>query len=39
VIRGGSWHGDPRYCRSAHRHRIMPVGRFSYLGFRVARVQ
>jgi len=36
VIRGGGWNGCPRSCRSANRHRSMPEGRDSYLGFRLA---
>jgi formylglycine-generating enzyme required for sulfatase activity len=36
VLRGGSWNGDPRYCRSASRDSIN--ARFGYfnIGFRVA---
>jgi formylglycine-generating enzyme required for sulfatase activity len=36
VIRGGSWSGIPRHCRSAIRHRITPIGRSSNIGFRVS---
>jgi formylglycine-generating enzyme required for sulfatase activity len=39
VIRGGSWGGDPQYCRSASRIRHAPEFRSSSLGFRVARGQ
>lgn len=33
VVRGGSWGGSPRYCRSADRARFDPDD--SYFGFRV----
>jgi len=36
VIRGGSWSSDPRYARSALRHRFAAVNQSSYLGFRLA---
>ncbi len=36
VFRGGSWHHDPRRCRSAIRLRYTPVHRNIVLGFRVA---
>ncbi|MGD2180581.1 SUMF1/EgtB/PvdO family nonheme iron enzyme [Lusitaniella coriacea] len=36
-IRGGSWNGDLRYCRSAYRDNDSPDGRYFDLGFRVAR--
>ena len=39
VIRGGSWNNNARNCRPAYRSRIVPVDRFSGLGFRVAAVQ
>jgi formylglycine-generating enzyme required for sulfatase activity len=39
VIRGGSWFGSPRYCRSAVRYWFAPAIRYYDLGFRVARVQ
>ena len=39
VRRGGSWHGGPRYARSADRMGLRPVGWLSRLGFRVARSQ
>jgi formylglycine-generating enzyme required for sulfatase activity len=35
VCRGGSWFGNPRYCRSAYRNDDSPVYRYSRLGFRV----
>ena len=35
VLRGGSWHSLPRFCRSAIRRRGTPDLRFSGLGFRV----
>jgi formylglycine-generating enzyme required for sulfatase activity len=35
VLRGGSWHIDPWYCRSAYRAGINPDDRISYIGFRV----
>ena len=39
VIRGGSWSGGARYCRSAYRYWSPPGYRGNYLGFRPARVQ
>jgi formylglycine-generating enzyme required for sulfatase activity len=36
VLRGGSWYGIPRYCRSAYRSRDDPDGRSGDGGFRVA---
>ncbi|MEI7835470.1 MAG: formylglycine-generating enzyme family protein [Planctomycetota bacterium] len=36
VLRGGSWHSNPRYCRSASRLRDTPDFRFGLIGFRVA---
>ena len=36
VIRGGSWHGDEAYLRSAERHGWTPNHRHSNLGFRVS---
>jgi formylglycine-generating enzyme required for sulfatase activity len=35
LLRGGSWDGDPRYCRSAFRNDYFPVGRNYVIGFRV----
>ena len=35
VLRGGGWGGNPRFCRSAHRGRFTPVGRYDFIGFRV----
>ena len=35
VLRGGSWIGDPRNCRSAYRFRGDPDFRLNYIGFRV----
>jgi formylglycine-generating enzyme required for sulfatase activity len=35
VLRGGSWHYDPRYCRSADRNEVGPVNRDDAFGFRV----
>ncbi|MEG3437975.1 SUMF1/EgtB/PvdO family nonheme iron enzyme [Pannus brasiliensis CCIBt3594] len=34
-LRGGSWHSDPVYCRSAYRGRNHPGIVVSYFGFRV----
>jgi formylglycine-generating enzyme required for sulfatase activity len=36
VLRGGSWFGPPRVCRSASRGRYTPEPRLSDFGFRVA---
>ena len=36
VLRGGSWFGDGRYCRSADRHRYDPAYRDDYIGFRLS---
>jgi formylglycine-generating enzyme required for sulfatase activity len=35
ILRGGSWGGDPRYCRSAYRADIEPGYDYGYYGFRV----
>jgi formylglycine-generating enzyme required for sulfatase activity len=35
VLRGGSWHGDPRNCRGAYRLRFHPEGRGGDIGFRL----
>jgi formylglycine-generating enzyme required for sulfatase activity len=35
VLRGGSWSGSPRNCRSASRVSHVPVYRHGYVGFRV----
>ena len=35
VIRGGSWYGDPRWCRSALRNYVVPGFRYISVGFRV----
>jgi formylglycine-generating enzyme required for sulfatase activity len=35
VIRGGSWHHSPQYCRSAYRFSYAPGNRNNYLSFRV----
>ena len=35
VIRGGSWGSYAQYCRAADRRGINPVGRSSYMGFRL----
>ena len=39
VVRGGSWDGKARYCRSAFRDRYGSDDRVDFLGFRLARVQ
>jgi len=33
VIRGGSFHVQPRYCRAAYRYGIAPSRRNFYFGF------
>jgi formylglycine-generating enzyme len=38
VIRGGSWNGEPQFCRSTFRYWDTPGDRGDDLGFRVARV-
>jgi formylglycine-generating enzyme required for sulfatase activity len=38
VLRGGSWFGNGRYCRSADRYRRGPGSRYRRLGFRLAAV-
>jgi formylglycine-generating enzyme required for sulfatase activity len=35
LLRGGSWDGLPRGCRSAFRSRSLPVDRVHYVGFRL----
>jgi formylglycine-generating enzyme required for sulfatase activity len=35
VVRGGSWYGSARYCRSAGRNYSSPGSTGSYLGFRL----
>ena len=35
VLRGGSWGGNPEYCRAANRSRSDPSCRSSYVGFRI----
>jgi formylglycine-generating enzyme required for sulfatase activity len=34
LLRGGSWYGNPRYCRSAIRLNLAPAARFDGYGFR-----
>jgi formylglycine-generating enzyme required for sulfatase activity len=36
VVRGGSWSGQTRHCRSADRRGLVPVNRQHTVGFRVA---
>ena len=36
VLRGGSWSCAGHYCRSARRNRLIPIGRNSDIGIRVA---
>ncbi len=38
VYRGGSWGGNPQYCRVAHRSSDGPGDRSNYLGFRLVLV-
>jgi formylglycine-generating enzyme len=35
VLRGGSWDGYPRYCRSAGRGGLTPAARYNGYGFRL----
>jgi formylglycine-generating enzyme required for sulfatase activity len=35
LLRGGSWYGTPRYCRSARRRHYQPVDADVSVGFRV----
>ena len=37
VLRGGSWFNNPVDCRSALRFWILPVDRYDFIGFRLAR--
>ena len=37
VVRGGSWHDNARFCRSANRGRYGQSYRRSYLGFRLSK--
>lgn len=37
VVRGGSWSGPARYCRSAYRFGFVVSSRYDVLGFRVSR--
>ena len=37
VVRGGSWHGDADFLRSAYRNSNPPDSRYGTYGFRVAR--
>ncbi len=39
VLRGGSWIHDLRIARSAYRIGSLPGGRYSFVGFRLARTQ
>ena len=36
LLRGGSWYGVPRYCRSAYRNNDTPDDRNTDVGFRVS---
>ncbi len=36
IVRGGSWHSPPVYCRAAHRTWNNPDVRSQFIGFRVA---
>ena len=38
VLRGGSWNYEPQLARVANRFRYAPAFRYSYFGFRVARM-
>jgi serine/threonine protein kinase/formylglycine-generating enzyme required for sulfatase activity len=38
VVRGGSWSGDARFCRSADRYGYEAADRSNLIGFRVVRV-
>lgn len=39
VLRGGSWNYELRSSRSAYRFGSLPHGRYSFVGFRIARTQ
>jgi len=36
IVRGGSWHSDAAFCRSAYRTWNVPDGRLPFIGFRIA---
>lgn len=36
AVRGGAWHGESKYCRSASRNLLRPTSKYYGLGFRVA---
>lgn len=38
VNRGGAWNRDAQDCRCAIRYNSFPGGRYSHVGFRLARV-
>ncbi len=38
VFRGGAWNCSFEFCRSAHRHGVIPTDAFKFIGFRVVAV-
>jgi sulfatase modifying factor 1 len=36
IVRGGSWHSDAAFCRSAYRTWNVPDSRLPFIGFRIA---
>jgi len=37
IFKGGGWHQNPKYCRSAYRSYYKPVAKRNSLGFRIVR--
>jgi formylglycine-generating enzyme required for sulfatase activity len=39
VVRGGSWDGNPNYCRATVRFNFYPYNGYDFIGFRIIRHQ